>query len=116
MWASGQDAFWMAPWSGVPATSHWVRRCPEEDPGQHKRLSLVLAWEGLGIPPEELAQVAGEREVWVSLFKLLPPQTNRRSTVEGGWMDGEKESLSSLSSDKEPAIWKTPLFTIHQQS
>ncbi|PWA30791.1 hypothetical protein CCH79_00017406 [Gambusia affinis] len=31
-----------------------------------------LAWERLGIPPEELEEVAGEREVWASLLKLLP--------------------------------------------
>lgn len=33
-----------------------------------------LAWERLGIPPEELEKVAGEREVWVSLLRLLPPR------------------------------------------
>ncbi|CAG5932579.1 unnamed protein product [Menidia menidia] len=33
-----------------------------------------LAWERLGIPPEELAEVAGEREVWISLLRLLPPR------------------------------------------
>ncbi|KAK0155407.1 LINE-1 retrotransposable element ORF2 protein [Merluccius polli] len=32
-----------------------------------------LAWERLGIPQEELAEVAGEREVWASLLRLLPP-------------------------------------------
>ncbi|XP_061735811.1 si:dkey-100n23.5 isoform X4 [Nerophis ophidion] len=32
-----------------------------------------LAWERLGIPREELDKVAGEREVWVSLLRLLPP-------------------------------------------
>uniref|UniRef100_A0A667YHS6 NACHT domain-containing protein n=1 Tax=Myripristis murdjan TaxID=586833 RepID=A0A667YHS6_9TELE len=32
-----------------------------------------LAWERLGVPPEELAEVSGEREVWVSLLRLLPP-------------------------------------------
>ena len=31
-----------------------------------------LAWEGLGIPQGELASVAGEREVWGLLLKLLP--------------------------------------------
>ncbi|KAK0154376.1 putative uncharacterized transposon-derived protein F52C9.6 [Merluccius polli] len=31
-----------------------------------------LAWEGLGIPQEELDEVAGEREVWASLLRLLP--------------------------------------------
>ncbi|TWW74351.1 hypothetical protein D4764_14G0003520 [Takifugu flavidus] len=32
-----------------------------------------LAWERLGIPPDELEEVAGEREVWDSLLRLLPP-------------------------------------------
>nr|XP_049577496.1 glycine receptor subunit alpha-3 isoform X1 [Syngnathus scovelli] len=33
-----------------------------------------LAWEHLGIPRDELDEVAGEREVWESLLKLLPPR------------------------------------------
>ncbi|TWW71137.1 hypothetical protein D4764_17G0006200 [Takifugu flavidus] len=33
-----------------------------------------LAWERLGVPPEELMEVAGEKAVWASLLKLLPPQ------------------------------------------
>ncbi|KAK0154053.1 Craniofacial development protein 2 [Merluccius polli] len=33
-----------------------------------------LAWERLGIPQEELAEVAREREVWASLLRLLPPR------------------------------------------
>nr|XP_049618290.1 E3 SUMO-protein ligase PIAS2 isoform X1 [Syngnathus scovelli]XP_049618292.1 E3 SUMO-protein ligase PIAS2 isoform X1 [Syngnathus scovelli]XP_049618293.1 E3 SUMO-protein ligase PIAS2 isoform X1 [Syngnathus scovelli] len=33
-----------------------------------------LAWERLGIPRDELDEVAGEREVWESLLKLLPPR------------------------------------------
>ncbi|TWW66919.1 hypothetical protein D4764_20G0009510 [Takifugu flavidus] len=33
-----------------------------------------LAWEQLGVPPEELMEVAGERAVWASLLKLLPPR------------------------------------------
>ncbi|TWW78199.1 hypothetical protein D4764_11G0003200 [Takifugu flavidus] len=44
-----------------------------------------LAWERLGIPPDELEEVAGEREVWASLLRLLPPAT-RISGRE--WMDG----------------------------
>ncbi|KAK3537288.1 hypothetical protein QTP70_006984 [Hemibagrus guttatus] len=32
-----------------------------------------LAWERLGVPPEELEEVAREREVWASLLRLLPP-------------------------------------------
>ncbi|TWW53877.1 R2DM Retrovirus-related Pol polyprotein from type II retrotransposable element [Takifugu flavidus] len=33
-----------------------------------------LVWERLGIPPDELEEVAGEREVWASLLRLLPPR------------------------------------------
>ncbi|KAK3529874.1 hypothetical protein QTP86_007288 [Hemibagrus guttatus] len=32
-----------------------------------------LAWECLGVPPEELEEVYGQREVWASLLRLLPP-------------------------------------------
>ncbi|KAK0144601.1 putative uncharacterized transposon-derived protein F52C9.6 [Merluccius polli] len=35
-----------------------------------------LAWERLGIPREELDEVAEEREVWASLLRLLPPATH----------------------------------------
>ncbi len=33
-----------------------------------------LAWECLGIPPEELESVAGERDVWTTLLSLLLPR------------------------------------------
>ncbi len=33
-----------------------------------------LAWERLGVPPEELEDVSREREVWASLLRLLPPR------------------------------------------
>ncbi|KAK3516271.1 hypothetical protein QTP70_007251 [Hemibagrus guttatus] len=33
-----------------------------------------LAWERLGVPPEELEEVARERDVWASLLRLLPPR------------------------------------------
>ncbi|TWW75469.1 hypothetical protein D4764_13G0001310 [Takifugu flavidus] len=33
-----------------------------------------LVWERLGIPPDELEEVAGESKVWVSLLRLLPPR------------------------------------------
>ncbi|TWW62752.1 hypothetical protein D4764_04G0013990 [Takifugu flavidus] len=32
-----------------------------------------LAWERLGVPLEELMEVAGERAAWASLLKLLSP-------------------------------------------
>ena len=34
----------------------------------------TLAWEHLGIPQSELANVAGRREVWETLLELLPPR------------------------------------------
>ncbi|KAJ8011838.1 hypothetical protein DPEC_G00062440 [Dallia pectoralis] len=34
----------------------------------------TLAWERLGIPQSELANVAREREVWGPLLELLPPR------------------------------------------
>ena len=37
-----------------------------------------LALERLGVPPEELEEVAGDRDVWVSLPKLLPPRPDPR--------------------------------------
>uniref|UniRef100_A0A8C9VV72 ribonuclease H n=1 Tax=Scleropages formosus TaxID=113540 RepID=A0A8C9VV72_SCLFO len=33
-----------------------------------------LAWERLGVPPEELEEVCGEKEVWGALLRLLPPR------------------------------------------
>ncbi|TWW67394.1 hypothetical protein D4764_02G0004350 [Takifugu flavidus] len=36
-----------------------------------------LVWERLGIPPDEL-EVAGEREVWASLLRLLPLRPDPR--------------------------------------
>ncbi len=33
-----------------------------------------LAWERLGIPPEQQEEVSREREVWASLLRLLPLQ------------------------------------------
>jgi len=46
-----------------------------------------LAWERLGVPPEELEEVAGDRDVWVSLLKLLPPRPPGEA-ADDGWMDG----------------------------
>ena len=38
----------------------------------------TLAWECLGIPRPELADVAGKREVWETLPELLTPQPDLR--------------------------------------
>ncbi|TWW59868.1 Gamma-enolase [Takifugu flavidus] len=47
-------------------------------PGRHIGEIMSLDWSGntWGSPPDELEEVAGEREVWASLLRLLPPQPN----------------------------------------
>ncbi|KAI3377774.1 hypothetical protein L3Q82_008921 [Scortum barcoo] len=41
------------------------RLCLSAGPGLEERL---------GVPPEELEEVSGVREVWASLLRLLPPR------------------------------------------
>ena len=57
-----------------------------------------LAWERLGIPQEELDEVAGEREIWASLLRLLPPRPDpdKRKKMDG-WMDGCTVTFASQS-------------------
>jgi len=51
--------------------SHW-----EETPGKTQdtleRLCLSADLGTPRVPPEELEEVAGDRDVWASLLKLLP--------------------------------------------
>ncbi|TWW54384.1 hypothetical protein D4764_0180610 [Takifugu flavidus] len=59
---------------GCPLDASLVRR-PLGRPRTHWRDYVSrLVWERLGIPPDELEEVAGEREVWASLLRLLPPR------------------------------------------
>uniref|UniRef100_A0A8C6M1L2 Reverse transcriptase domain-containing protein n=1 Tax=Nothobranchius furzeri TaxID=105023 RepID=A0A8C6M1L2_NOTFU len=59
--------------------AHPTGRRPKSRPRtQWRDYVSHLARERLGIPPEELAQVAGEREVWASRLRLLPPRPNFR--------------------------------------
>ena len=46
-----------------------------------------LAWECLGILPEELEEVSGEREIWMSLLRQLPLQHCLGYSEENGCMD-----------------------------
>ncbi|KAI3352040.1 hypothetical protein L3Q82_020857 [Scortum barcoo] len=47
-----------------------------------------LAGNASGIPPEELEEVSGVREVWASLLRLLPPRNPVPDQAdENGWMD-----------------------------
>ncbi|KAI3376690.1 hypothetical protein L3Q82_017115 [Scortum barcoo] len=55
---------------------------------------MSLGWPGnaFGIPPEELEEVSGVREVWASLLRLLPPRPgpgSKRMKMDG-WMDLHK--------------------------
>ncbi|KAK3520254.1 hypothetical protein QTP70_019685, partial [Hemibagrus guttatus] len=54
-----------------------------------------LTWERLWIPPEELEEVSGEREVWASLLRLLPPQPGQVSKLLEVLEAGKKD-LSDL--------------------
>ena len=58
---------------GFPGTSDW-----EEARGRPRtcwrNYISHLAWERLGIPQEELASVAGDKEAWRALLSLLPPR------------------------------------------
>lgn len=56
-------------------------------------MSLRLPRKHLWIPPEELEEVAGEREAWDSLLRLLSPRPNPGKTAEDGWMDGWMDVL-----------------------
>ncbi|TWW56604.1 hypothetical protein D4764_08G0005910 [Takifugu flavidus] len=51
---------------------------PVGDPGKTQdtleRLCLSTGLGTPGDPPDELEEVAGEREVWASLLRLLPPR------------------------------------------
>ncbi|KAK3537609.1 hypothetical protein QTP70_017005, partial [Hemibagrus guttatus] len=56
---------------------HLFRMPPGRLPGEVGRTRWRdyvsrLAWERLRVPPEELEEVSGEREVWASLLRLLP--------------------------------------------
>ncbi|TWW71235.1 hypothetical protein D4764_17G0007180 [Takifugu flavidus] len=37
-----------------------------------------LVWERMGFPLDELEEVAGEREVWAYVLRLLPPRPDPR--------------------------------------
>ena len=67
---------------------HLVRMPPGRLPGEVFRArptgrrprGRLCLWAGLGTPRdprEELDEVAGEREVWASLLRLLPPRPDQ---------------------------------------
>ncbi|KAI3359086.1 hypothetical protein L3Q82_002581 [Scortum barcoo] len=68
--------FWMPP-GRLPREVFQAcptRRRPGEDRTRWRDYVSQLAWERLGVPPEELEEVSGVREVWASLLRLLPPR------------------------------------------
>ena len=75
--ASDQDASWTPPWGGVLGTSQWEKGRGRPRTRRRDYVSR-LAWERLGVPQEELVEVAGKMEVWASLLRLLPPRPDPR--------------------------------------
>ncbi|KAJ0009346.1 hypothetical protein NQD34_001048 [Periophthalmus magnuspinnatus] len=63
-----REVFWACP----------TGRRPRGRPRTRWRDYVSLAWERLGVPPEELEDVSGVREVWESLLRLLPPRPGPR--------------------------------------
>ncbi|TWW55258.1 Protein diaphanous -like protein 2 [Takifugu flavidus] len=53
---------------------YYIRRPPGRPRTRWRDYVSRLVWERLGIPPDELEEVAGERGVWASLLRLLPPR------------------------------------------
>ena len=70
VWASDEDPSRTPSWEVFLARP--TGRRPRGRPRTRWRDYISsLAWEHLGIPQPELADVAREREVWGSLLKLL---------------------------------------------
>ncbi|MEQ2248276.1 hypothetical protein ILYODFUR_017556 [Ilyodon furcidens] len=60
-----QKGAWLA--CGIPEAADGYHEA------KHRRLQMQNhAWDHLGILPEELKEVSGEREVWVSPLSLIP--------------------------------------------
>ena len=70
VWASDQDASWAPPLEVFRATGRRPRGTPRT---RWRDYISQLAWERLGVPQEELENVAGEKGAWSSLLSLLQP-------------------------------------------
>ncbi|KAI3354015.1 hypothetical protein L3Q82_018573 [Scortum barcoo] len=87
---SGRNEFPPAGWLGAPLEIGEVfQACPTREEASGKTQDTLrdyvsrLAWERLsGIPPEELEEVSGVREVWASLLRLLPPRPGQAEKDE----------------------------------
>lgn len=67
------DTSWVI-WSQGRSRTHW------------RDYMYQLAWERLDVPLDKLKEVAGEKEVRVSLFRLLPPRSGPAQVEENGWI------------------------------
>lgn len=86
-WRGAEVAWsWTPPGGGAPSTSKrwgdYVTR---------------LAWESLGILPEEPEEVSRKREVWAFLLRLLPQlQISRRRWMDGYWRLALRAAIGSV--------------------
>ncbi len=71
--AFGRDVYLTPSGGGVPA-------CPsgKRPRGRSRDYISQLVWKHLGIPQDELEEVAREKDVWVSLLSLLPLRPSPR--------------------------------------
>lgn len=58
---------------GFPGSSS-LKETPQQTQNSLESYTSHLAWECLGIPQEEVENVAWERDDWNSLLSLLQPQ------------------------------------------
>lgn len=79
-------------WGSVKAPRHFPRevlgyvqlgRDPGDDPGHAGKSVSHLAWECLGFLPKR----DDERNVWNSLFKLLPCKLTTELVDDNGWLN-----------------------------
>ena len=68
---------------------------PEGDPG-HSGVTMSLGWPWN----------AGEREVWVSLLRQLPPQPGPKKAEDERWMDGHPGQSEGHFLSKLPTTFK----------
>ncbi|KAI3369606.1 hypothetical protein L3Q82_025320 [Scortum barcoo] len=61
-------------WGGVPGMSHREEASGKTQDTLERTMSLGWPGNASRVPPEELEEVSGVREVWASLLRLLPPR------------------------------------------
>lgn len=72
--ASDKDASWAPPPLGGLSGHDRLGGGTEADPTCWRDRTFLLASERLGIPLEELANVAGETDIWNTSSSRLPPR------------------------------------------